>query len=278
MLLYRRPGDPRVLAPGAKGQDAVLEVAEKMVGWSTRRCPPRARPVAPSAARRAPARPRRTRSEPGRPRAGRARDRPRAGPRRRPGRAVRRGPARVLAVAGRRPDRAPPGRHRARRLGARGARPGQLLRPRGRAVRGRRCWPWPSRWPAPCAATPASRPRCRRPRPADGHPVERPARGRARPSARPRSCARWTSAPAPPARRSPRWAWATWTSAGSSRSSTPTGLAASDDRTRVRLSTQAVARRGDRVETGTQTRGGHAGFELLETEPERWPRTPRARR
>ena len=46
------------------------------------------------------------------------------------------------------------------------------------------------------------------------------------------------------------------------------GLAASDDRTRVRLSAQAVARRGDRVETGTQTRGGHAGFELLETDPE----------
>lgn len=31
VLLYRRPGDPRVLAPGAKGQDAVLEVAERMV-------------------------------------------------------------------------------------------------------------------------------------------------------------------------------------------------------------------------------------------------------
>ena len=46
------------------------------------------------------------------------------------------------------------------------------------------------------------------------------------------------------------------------------GLSAADDRTRVRLSTQAVARRGERVETGTQTRGGHAGFELLEHEPE----------
>ena len=46
------------------------------------------------------------------------------------------------------------------------------------------------------------------------------------------------------------------------------GLAAADDRTRVRLSTQAVARRGDRVETGTQTRGGHAGFELLDDDPE----------
>jgi hypothetical protein len=31
VLLYRRPGDPRVLAPGAKGQDRVLEVAEQMV-------------------------------------------------------------------------------------------------------------------------------------------------------------------------------------------------------------------------------------------------------
>jgi len=31
VLLYRRPGDPRVLAPGAKGQDRVLGVAEKMV-------------------------------------------------------------------------------------------------------------------------------------------------------------------------------------------------------------------------------------------------------
>ncbi len=31
VLLYRKPGDPRVLAPGAKGQDRVLEVAEKMV-------------------------------------------------------------------------------------------------------------------------------------------------------------------------------------------------------------------------------------------------------
>jgi len=31
VLLYRRPGDPRVLAPGAKGQDNVLAAAEKMV-------------------------------------------------------------------------------------------------------------------------------------------------------------------------------------------------------------------------------------------------------
>jgi TldD protein len=46
------------------------------------------------------------------------------------------------------------------------------------------------------------------------------------------------------------------------------GLAAADDRTRVRLSAQVVARRDGRVETGTDTRGGHAGWELLETDPE----------
>ncbi len=46
------------------------------------------------------------------------------------------------------------------------------------------------------------------------------------------------------------------------------GVAASDDRTRLRLSAQVVAKRGDRVETGTQTRGGHAGFELLAHDPE----------
>jgi TldD protein len=46
------------------------------------------------------------------------------------------------------------------------------------------------------------------------------------------------------------------------------GVAAADDRTRIRLSAQVVARRDDRVETGTDTRGGHAGFELLAEEPE----------
>jgi TldD protein len=46
------------------------------------------------------------------------------------------------------------------------------------------------------------------------------------------------------------------------------GLAAADDRTRVRLGAQVVARRNGRVETGTQTRGGHAGFELLADDPE----------
>jgi TldD protein len=46
------------------------------------------------------------------------------------------------------------------------------------------------------------------------------------------------------------------------------GRAASDDRTRVRLNAQVVARRDGRVETGTDTHGGHAGWELLETDPE----------
>ena len=42
------------------------------------------------------------------------------------------------------------------------------------------------------------------------------------------------------------------------------GLLAADDRTRVRLGVQAVARRDDRVETGSETLAGHAGFELFE--------------
>jgi TldD protein len=46
------------------------------------------------------------------------------------------------------------------------------------------------------------------------------------------------------------------------------GRAAADERTRIRLSAQVVARRNGRVETGTDTRGGHAGWELLEDEPE----------
>jgi TldD protein len=46
------------------------------------------------------------------------------------------------------------------------------------------------------------------------------------------------------------------------------GLAAADDRTRIRLSAQVVARRDGRVETGTHTRGGHAGWELLAADPE----------
>ena len=45
------------------------------------------------------------------------------------------------------------------------------------------------------------------------------------------------------------------------------GLLVGDDRTRVRLSAQAVARRGDVVETGFETLGAHRGFELLEDDP-----------
>jgi TldD protein len=46
------------------------------------------------------------------------------------------------------------------------------------------------------------------------------------------------------------------------------GLAASDDRTRVRMSVQVVARRTGTVEPGHESRGGHAGFELLVERPE----------
>ncbi|HEY5053401.1 MAG TPA: TldD/PmbA family protein [Solirubrobacterales bacterium] len=45
------------------------------------------------------------------------------------------------------------------------------------------------------------------------------------------------------------------------------GLFTSDDRTRVRLGAQAVARRDDVVETGFETLGAHRGFELLEDDP-----------
>jgi TldD protein len=46
------------------------------------------------------------------------------------------------------------------------------------------------------------------------------------------------------------------------------GVAAADDRTRVRLGVQVVARRDGTVETGHETRGGHAGFELVAERPE----------
>ena len=46
------------------------------------------------------------------------------------------------------------------------------------------------------------------------------------------------------------------------------GFSAGDDRTRVRLGVQVVARRDGRVETGHETRGGHAGFELFAERPE----------
>jgi TldD protein len=46
-----------------------------------------------------------------------------------------------------------------------------------------------------------------------------------------------------------------------------TGLFGGDDRTRVRIGAQAVARRGDRVETGAETLGAHRGFELFDDDP-----------
>ncbi len=45
------------------------------------------------------------------------------------------------------------------------------------------------------------------------------------------------------------------------------GLLSDDDRTRVRIGAQAVARRGDSVETGAETLGGHRGFELFDDDP-----------
>jgi TldD protein len=45
------------------------------------------------------------------------------------------------------------------------------------------------------------------------------------------------------------------------------GLFTGDDRTRTRIAVQVVARRGDAVETGAETLGGHRGFELLEDDP-----------
>jgi TldD protein len=45
------------------------------------------------------------------------------------------------------------------------------------------------------------------------------------------------------------------------------GLFTGDDRTRVRIGAQAVARRGDSVETGAETLGGHRGFELFDDDP-----------
>lgn len=46
------------------------------------------------------------------------------------------------------------------------------------------------------------------------------------------------------------------------------GIAAADERTRVRLGVQVVASREGRMETGHETRGGHAGLERLEGAPE----------
>ncbi len=46
-----------------------------------------------------------------------------------------------------------------------------------------------------------------------------------------------------------------------------TGLFSGDDRTRVRIGAQVVARRDGRVETGAETLGGHRGFELFDGDP-----------
>jgi TldD protein len=46
-----------------------------------------------------------------------------------------------------------------------------------------------------------------------------------------------------------------------------TGLLSGDDRTRVRIGAQIVARRDGRVETGAETLGGHRGFELFDDDP-----------
>ena len=45
------------------------------------------------------------------------------------------------------------------------------------------------------------------------------------------------------------------------------GLEATDDRTRVRLGAQVVARKNGTVETGFETLGDHRGFELLDGDP-----------
>jgi TldD protein len=45
------------------------------------------------------------------------------------------------------------------------------------------------------------------------------------------------------------------------------GLLSGDDRTRVRVGAQAVARRNATVETGAETLGGHRGFELFGDDP-----------
>lgn len=46
VLLYRRAGDPFVLAPGAKRHDAVLDAAERMVALADGEDPGRGRPRA----------------------------------------------------------------------------------------------------------------------------------------------------------------------------------------------------------------------------------------
>ncbi len=45
------------------------------------------------------------------------------------------------------------------------------------------------------------------------------------------------------------------------------GLAVGDDRIRVRLAVQAIAAREGRIENGTETLGGHVGYELIADDP-----------
>ncbi|MBI2691361.1 MAG: TldD/PmbA family protein [Solirubrobacterales bacterium] len=45
------------------------------------------------------------------------------------------------------------------------------------------------------------------------------------------------------------------------------GLATGDDRIRVRLAVQAIAARDGRIENGTETLGGHVGYELIADDP-----------
>ena len=67
--------------------------------------------------------------------------------------------------------------------------------------------------------------------------------------------------------RSPRSSPPTRRRGARSPSPTPRACFTGDDRTRTRIGVQAVARRGETVETGHETLGGHRGFELLEDDP-----------
>ena len=188
--------------------------------------------------------------------------------RRRPGRALRRGSARLLALARRRAHRAAAGRlaSAAPRCGSCAARPATSAT--WTVCARRRCWR---------VAGLGGRGRARRRARARGHsarPSRRPGTRCASgprtstPSARPSCCGPATSAPARPATRSRQVTAGYVEGRRIVEVFNSDGVAAADDRTRVRLSTQVVARRDGRVETGTDTRGGHAGFELLEQDPE----------